>query len=42
MVFNDLVVGRFDIWVSNGDGSCLINYGFLVILDIDVLIIEEV
>ena len=40
--FNDLAAGRFDIWVSNGDGSCPINYGPLVIPDIDAPIIDEV
>ncbi|MBX2874681.1 MAG: SprB repeat-containing protein, partial [Saprospiraceae bacterium] len=25
--FNDLAAGRFDIWVSNSNGSCPINYG---------------
>lgn len=40
--FNDLAAGRFDVWVSNGDGSCPINYGPLVIPGINPPIIEGV
>ncbi len=40
--FNDLAAGSFDIWVSNSDGSCPLNYGPLVIPGIDPPIIDEV
>ena len=40
--FNDLPAGRFDVWVSNGDGSCPVNFGPLLIPGIDAPIIEEV
>lgn len=39
--FNDLAAGRFDIWVSNSDGSCPANYGPLTILEIVPPDIEE-